>query len=50
MQMRAEIEKKDSEVAALMNALKEQGDRIAQLERLVPKSKLAQLDAVAEDA
>jgi hypothetical protein len=50
MQMRAEIEKKDSEVAALMNALKEQGDRIAQLERLVPKSKLAQLDAVTEDA
>jgi hypothetical protein len=48
LQLRAELETKDSEVASLQQALADQGARIAQLERLIPKSKLAALEA--EDA
>jgi hypothetical protein len=47
LEMRAEIEKKDSEVASLIEALKQQGERLAKLEKMIPKSKLEQLDAVA---
>jgi hypothetical protein len=47
LEMRAEIEKKDSEVASLIQATKEQGARIAALEKLIPKNKLAALDEEA---
>ena len=40
MEMRAAIEKKDSEMSVLGNLLKEQGDKIDRLMALIPKSKL----------
>lgn len=42
--LRAEIEKKDNEISALANAVKEQGDRMTRLEALIPKNKLKELD------
>ena len=42
--LREEIEKKDGEIAALMEAVRQQGERMARLEAHIPKSKLAQID------
>jgi len=44
IEMRAEIEKKNTEIATMMQALKDQGDRMSRLEALIPKNKLAQLE------
>lgn len=46
LEMRAAIEKKDNEIETLMNAMKEQGERMNRLEALVPKAKLAALAEV----
>lgn len=50
LEMRGAIEKRDNEIATLMQALKEQGERTTRLEALVPKSKLKELVAEEEDA
>lgn len=42
--IRAEVEKKDNEIATLAQAIKEQGERMSRLEAMIPKSKLKELD------
>lgn len=43
--LRAEVEKRDGDIQTMEQQLKEQGDKIDMLMKLVPKNKLAQLEA-----